>query len=991
MSRISLRCAIPFFLSCSVSLAQQSGEAAPVVLDVQELTERYRRLEEAGLLAAPEPRVRRPRPMLALPKEPPRPGQLVRAPKSFVAGPAPRASLLENAAVSPNTPRSLSGFASLDDNLTAIPPDTHGAVGRSHLMTVLNSEVLIQDRQGRRLSRVILEDFWRAHSPVEIAFDPRIAYDPRNDRWVFCVLTEPESSNNALYVGVSQTGDPTGRWNLYRFTPDVTSTWMDFPTMAINGPWVLITVNNYSLTTGRYVRATVFAMTAQDLYQGRGRFRAFADVALSAPVTDVVSTGTRPASLASAYDDDTGGEGVIRISEVRGEVGAETFVQDVVRLRVPQPWRFSAGEVQLGPQLGTNLKLDLGDDRMQQCVFRAGTIWCVHNIFLPTGSSPSRGGVQWLEISSDGNSTYRLTRHGRLEDPTGETMYAYPAIAVNRNNDVLMGYSRFSAQQYASANFSFRAGADPVGQFQTDSVLKQGEGPFRQRGRTNRWGDYSVAQVDPVDDLTLWTLQEYAGSPTTSGVSRWATWWGAVTPNAAACSFTVSQTTVNLSNQASAQSLNIGATAGDCRWMAAPNVPWITVAAGSPGMGSGAVTLNVTRNTATAERRGTVTIAGREVTVVQLAGPAAPDLVVTALNAPTTGTLGRPLNATSELRNAGTLPAAAFRLGFFLSRRPAVTTADTYTGTFCEFPNGLLAGQVATCNGAIQIPGSLTPGTYYLAAIADFENRLTLAARDTTTRNADSGPIALQVSADAPALAARGVTHGANGLASTATPVISPGQVVVIYGQRFGGTELVAATVTNGRFPTTISGTSVLFDGVAAPLLYVAPTQLAVMAPFALNLTRGTTNVQIVSGGLPSETVGLPVVGTSPGFFTTNFSGTGAVACLNQNSSVNTSANPAERGTVVQLYGTGFGALNPALADGVVAGVPLAQLRETLRVEIGGRVAQVLYAGAAPGLVAGVVQINVVVPADATTGASPIRVFMAGDVFSRAGTTVFVR
>jgi uncharacterized protein (TIGR03437 family) len=214
---------------------------------------------------------------------------------------------------------------------------------------------------------------------------------------------------------------------------------------------------------------------------------------------------------------------------------------------------------------------------------------------------------------------------------------------------------------------------------------------------------------------------------------------------------------------------------------------------------------------------------------------------------------------------------------------------------------------------------------------------------------------------------------------------------VVIYGQRFGGTELVTANVVNGRFPTSISGTSVLFDGLAAPLLYVSPTQLAAMAPFGLNVTRGTTNIQVVGNGLPSEIVTAQVAAAAPGFFTANFSGTGAVACLNQNSSVNTAANPADRGTVVQLYGTGFGLLTPPAADGTVVGTPLPALREQVRVEIGGVAAQVLYAGPAPGLVAGVMQINALVPTGVAPGSPSVRVFMAGDVLSRAGTTLFVR
>ena len=979
-------------LACALLLAAPLA-AQPIhhqvpaaVLDVAELTARLRRLDDAKLLATPEPR-HRDRPILALAKERPRPGQLLRTPKPLAAlSPAKAALLPPRSAISADTPRSFSGFAALDDNLTAIPPDTHGAVGPNHVMTVLNSEVAIHDRQGRRLTRLVLEDFWRAHSSVDIGYDPRLRYDAGRDRWLFCVLAEPDSTANALYVGVSQTPDPTGRWNLFRIPRQPGNTWMDYPTMAVSGPWLLITVNNYTLTAGRSARGTLFAFTAQDLYDGQGRFRTFTDSVVGAPVEAGPETST--AALISSLDDDIGGEGILRISELSGVPGAETFTPEAARLRLPQPWRFSAVADNFGPQLGTNFMLDLGDDRMQQCMLRNSVIWCTHTVFLPAGPAPTRAAVQVVEIASEPGA-YRLLRQNRIEDPASETMYAYPSLAVNQRNDVLVGYSRFSARQFASANFSFRAGSDPPGQFQADTLFKQGEAPFRRSLRRNRWGDYSAAQVDPLDGLSLWTIQEYAASATPAGTTRWATWWARVTPQAAPCTYSLAAASFTAAAVPASTTLAVRASPPACSWMAASHVPWLTISSGSPAQGDGTVAVAIARNSSTADRRGAITIAGQDVTFVQQAGPAAADLVVTALTAPTSATLGRGLSVSAEVRNAGSLPAGAFRFGFFLGRRPEVTVADTFTGFACNLTTGLAAGQGLTCAGVIQLPATLNPGNYYLAAIADFENTAVLASRETTTRVADTGVITVSVSPDAPAFSLSGVAHGATALPAEFSSAISPGQVVVIYGRRFGPAELITATPENGRFPTSLAGTSVRFDGVPAPLLYVAPGQLAVMAPFGLAAV--TTRIQIIAGGLPSEIITAAVVPTAPGLFTTNFSGTGPAALLNQNSTVNTAANPAVRGSIVQLYSTGLGRLTPAVADGSLSGAPLPALQEEVRVEIGGRPAQVLYAGPAPGLVAGVMQVNARIANDAATGAVPIRLILPGDVTSRSGVTVAVQ
>jgi hypothetical protein len=94
---------------------------------------------------------------------------------------------------------------------------------------------------------------------------------------------------------------------------------------------------------------------------------------------------------------------------------------------------------------------------------------------------------------------------------------------------VLVGYSRFGAGQYASANYSFRAAGDASGTLRDDTVLKAGVAPYTKDFGSGsvRWGDYSSTVVDPVNDLDMWTIQEYAESPQ----STWATWWGRIVPS----------------------------------------------------------------------------------------------------------------------------------------------------------------------------------------------------------------------------------------------------------------------------------------------------------------------------------------------------------------------------------------------------------------------------------------------------------------------------
>jgi uncharacterized protein (TIGR03437 family) len=121
-----------------------------------------------------------------------------------------------------------------------------------------------------------------------------------------------------------------------------------------------------------------------------------------------------------------------------------------------------------------------------------------------------------------------------------------------------------------------------------------------------------------------------------------------------------------------------------------------------------------------------------------------------------------------------------------------------------------------------------------------------------------------------------------------------------------------------------------------------------------------------------------------PALFTANESGTGQVAALNQDGSVNSPANPANTGDVIVLYGTGEGLVQPGPADGTISTVPIT-------VTIGGRQAHVGYAAEAPSLTAGVIQINATIPSGVNNNQQVPVSWSAGTFSSPPGTTIAVK
>jgi uncharacterized protein (TIGR03437 family) len=147
----------------------------------------------------------------------------------------------------------------------------------------------------------------------------------------------------------------------------------------------------------------------------------------------------------------------------------------------------------------------------------------------------------------------------------------------------------------------------------------------------------------------------------------------------------------------------------------------------------------------------------------------------------------------------------------------------------------------------------------------------------------------------------------------------------------------------------------------------------------------------VTDSGNFSQSVTLPVASAAPAFFTLNQSGNGQVAMINQDGSINRPGHPAPKGSVVTVYGTGEGITAPASSDGQVNSSVYPKPVLPASVTVGGQRAVLAYLGAAPGFVAGVLQVNVTVPANAPSGNAVPIVLTIGTNSSPAAATMAVQ
>jgi uncharacterized protein (TIGR03437 family) len=248
-------------------------------------------------------------------------------------------------------------------------------------------------------------------------------------------------------------------------------------------------------------------------------------------------------------------------------------------------------------------------------------------------------------------------------------------------------------------------------------------------------------------------------------------------------------------------------------------------------------------------------------------------------------------------------------------------------------------------------------------------------------------------------------TVGTNTITETGESVtVSPGEIISIFGSAFGPAAPLSLQLdASGKVVTELGGIQVLFDGYAAPLIYVSATQINCVVPYEVyQVPAGLVPFQVKSLSQNFVMAGSPtpnfyVSRGIPGIFTATGTGTGQAAALNSNNIPNTAANPALAGSIVQVFMTGEGQTSPA---GVTGGVTCSsgcatanQIPKPLlpvAAFIGGQSATVAFYGEAPGFVSGVMQVNVQIPPGTPSGTASLAITV-GSSGTQAGTTIAVK
>jgi hypothetical protein len=415
-----------------------------------------------------------------------------------------------------------------------IPPDTQGAVGPNHFVEATNGGVAVFSKTGVRQSLVSLDAFFTVMvdgvtHPVNGTFDPRVRYDRRSGRWFACTLDNGGGPNNSVLLAVSRTNDPTGTWDRYAITLGDASHWADYPSLGIDANGVYLGVNMFTTGSNSFTGTRIAAVAMAPLLGVNPTLNAFASGSATLMFTPQAADNLDPMGAGDpAWFVGTGINGGLVANAVRYQT--MTWSNGTPSLSGPTDVSIQsfANPVPV-PASGSSVPVDGGDTRLQMAVIRGGHLWTCRTVGVnSTGSSSGtdRCGVSWLDLRLTGTSAV-LNQEGRVWDPAGSGFrhYFYPSIMPSGQGHVALGFSGAKNSEFVGTFTCGRLAGDPAGSMGAPVLLRAGDASYTLTfgGPRNRWGDYSCTSLDPNDDQTLWTIQEYAGTLGGFGTGRWVT------------------------------------------------------------------------------------------------------------------------------------------------------------------------------------------------------------------------------------------------------------------------------------------------------------------------------------------------------------------------------------------------------------------------------------------------------------------------------------
>ena len=400
--------------------------------------------------------------------------------------------------------------------VNSAPPDTHGAVGSTQYVQIVNgSSFAVYNKatgalvMGPASTQSLFAGFGGKCQTANDG-DPIVNFDAAAQRWVITQFAvTPTAAPFFECVAVSQTADATGGYNRYAFSYN---DFPDYPKFAVHPDAYYFTFNVFNAALTAFVGTRACAYNRAAMLTGA----AATQQCFTLPATSDFSLlpsdpdGSSPVAAGSPnylLGLRAGTNNQLSLYKFKANFANPALTTFTGPTLIPvaayTELCSATGTCVRQPSPGTNLD-GLGDRMMSRLSYRMypdGRESLVANHSISTG-------VRWYEIRNPGAAAPVIFQQGTYA-PTTATRWM-GAMAQDKNGNFLLGYSiskRTTTSIRPSINVAARAPTDAAGTLGVENRIVTGTGV--QTGGLSRWGDYSLMTVDPVDNCTFWFTSEY--------------------------------------------------------------------------------------------------------------------------------------------------------------------------------------------------------------------------------------------------------------------------------------------------------------------------------------------------------------------------------------------------------------------------------------------------------------------------------------------------
>jgi PKD repeat protein len=443
--------------------------------------------------------------------------------------------------------------ATLSDT-RAYPPDSMGAAGPAQFIVAVNGRIRTFNKTTGTADGVLDADtdvfFQSVLTPPasnNFTSDPRIRYDRLSQRWFAIMIDVPNqtgTSPNRIMLAVSDGPVIAANsvWTFYYFRHDLVSPagdsgkFADYPTLGIDANALYIGVNIFGTRgQGGFANTTAFVVRKSSLLSVNNSATNIVVTAFRGLVPAGNNPGPYTPQGVDNYDPNANEGYIIGVAgstkflffgqlELRriSDPGGTPAISPNIDITVPL--NSSPIEVQhLGNTNGTANNLDGLDYRLLAAHIRNGRLWTSENMGVDNNgtrnTTATRNAVRWYELQGIASGqTPALVQSGTVFQPsasntTDQRSYWMGTVMVSGQGHAAMGFSVGGANEYINAGTVGRLVNDPLGTMRTPALYTASSTAYNPRDHlgdpVNRWGDYSYTCLDPNDDMTMWTIQEY--------------------------------------------------------------------------------------------------------------------------------------------------------------------------------------------------------------------------------------------------------------------------------------------------------------------------------------------------------------------------------------------------------------------------------------------------------------------------------------------------